>query len=177
MAQTDHVIDQLCLHCGICCNGVLFADVKVGARAEQEAVLTGGIPLRRRVGKPAAFPQPCAALGTDCRCGIYPIRPGRCREFECALLKKVAAGEMEVAAALRNIRQALRLSERVKALLRELGDEVEGRALSLRFQRMQRRIHGMALDENTAGLYGDLTLAVHELNMNLRRHFYPRAGD
>ncbi|MBI5385867.1 MAG: YkgJ family cysteine cluster protein [Verrucomicrobia bacterium] len=168
MAATAEIIDQLCLACGICCNGVLFADVELQPGDDADKLHGLGLSVRA-----AKFPQPCAALGAGCRCRFYADRPARCRQFECALFKKAAAGEVTVPAALRTIRQTLQLAAQVEDLLRRLGDSEEQRALSLRFQRMRKRIHAMELDEETAAFFGELTLAVHELNLALRREFYP----
>jgi hypothetical protein len=85
----------------------------------------------------------------------------------------VIAGESEISTAQRAIRDAQKRAERVKRLLRELGDNEESRALSLRFKRMQRRLESTAFSEAEADTFGELTLAVHDLNLWLRTKFYP----
>src|SRR6188508_2374656 len=112
---------HLCLDCGLCCNGVIFADVQLQPGDDTKGLESLGLsPVgrkeSRRGGDSAAdskangqslkFLQPCTALGNDCRCRIYPGRPKYCREFECLLLKSVVAGETESAAALGIIRTA-----------------------------------------------------------------------
>lgn len=167
-------VAQLCPQCAMCCNGVLFKDVELQPGDDAAKLKRLGLAFAKsRVSK---FPQPCAALDCD-RCRIYADRPVRCREFECALLKSVVAGEMETPTALRVIRDAQKRAERVKRLLRELGDDEESRALSLRFKRMQRRFESSAVDEVRADKFGELTLAVHDLNLVLRAKFYPAPGD
>ena len=163
-------VDQLCPQCAMCCNGVLFKDVELQAGDDAAKLKELGIPVaRKRVEK---FPQPCVAL-EGCRCRIYCDRPARCREFECALLKAVAAGETEVSAALRTIRETQKRANAVKRLLREVGDTDEGLALSLRFKRTRRRLESSSFDEATGDRFGELTLAVHDLNLFLREKFYP----
>lgn len=158
----------------MCCNGVLFKDVELQPGDDSAKLKRLGLPFAKS--RALKFPQPCAAL--DCRrCGIYADRPSRCRDFECALLKAVAAGETEVAGALRVIRDAQRRAEKVKRLLRELGDADESRALSLRFKQMNRRFETLAFDETMTDKFGELTLAVHDLNLLLRVKFYPAPGD
>jgi uncharacterized protein len=165
-------IDSLCLGCGICCNGVLFKDVKL-LSGDDPAKLRALEMLPRAGRANRKFPQPCAALQADGLCRVYPDRPSRCSDFECALLKAVDAGKTGIPAALRTIRTALRQADQVKDLLRRLGDTEETMALSLRFRAMQKAMHSRGFDEDTAALYGELTLAVHDLNMLLRREFYP----
>ena len=177
----------LCLSCGICCNGVLFKDVRLQPSDDAEQLRALGLPLtRRRAGSKKAssaasasyqFPQPCQALGCDCRCRIYADRPGYCRAFECALFKNVAAGRIEVAAALRIIRATLERADQVQRLLAQLGDTEKSVALSVRFRRMRRRIEAGGLDGDTARIYGELSLAFHNLNMLLSESFYPDPTD
>lgn len=163
--------DTLCLACGLCCDGVLFKDVRL-QRGDDPVRLTGlGLPLEpwratRR------FAQPCAAVGPDCRCHIYSDRPARCRDFECGVFKAVRSGKLDVATALRTIRVARQRAEKVRALLRALGDTDERVALSVRFRRTKKRVEASALDEETAEIFSRLTLAVHDLNLLLREAFY-----
>ena len=167
--------NDLCLECGLCCNGVIFARGQLQPEDDVVRLQSLGLkllPTRNSKLETRKFHQPCAAFD-GCRCNIYADRPKYCGAFECLLLKSVKAGEMETAAALRIIQTARRRVARVKKILGELGDADEGVALSLRFRRMQRRFEtGVATEENT-DLYGDLTLAVHDLNMLLSGAFYP----
>lgn len=176
MDPTRSIISQLCLACGICCNGVLFRDVELHPVDDARALESLGLPLERLRTK-TRFAQPCTALCPDNRCRLYADRPSHCRDFECALFKKVAGGEVEPDTALRVIRQALRLADRIKQLLRELGNRDESLALARRFRRTHRRLERRGYDEASAALFGDLSLAVHDLNLLLRREFYPGADD
>jgi uncharacterized protein len=168
----EQLTDTLCLACGLCCNGVLFKDVELQAGDDPAHLKALGQPVETPRGK-ARFAQPCAALCPDNRCRIYDERPARCRQFECALFQAVAAGKVELPAALRVIRSAHRSAAKVRELLASLGDCDEGLALSLRFQRTKRRLERDLTDDETAERYADLTLAVHELNLHLGREFYP----
>ncbi|HXT12069.1 MAG TPA: YkgJ family cysteine cluster protein [Candidatus Angelobacter sp.] len=163
--------NSLCLECGLCCNGVIFADVQLqlGENAERLRALGLAFVASKKAEK---FKQPCNAFD-GCRCRIYAERPTYCRQFECLLLKSVKAGRTDPSAALRTIRTALQRVKKVKTLLRDLGDAEESLALSKRFRRMQRRLESSGLDEETAETFGDLTLAVHDLNMLLAEAFYP----
>jgi hypothetical protein len=166
---------NLCLECGLCCNGVIFADVELQPIEFQCLKFKVQIPAtRRKNGQPAVakLPQPCAAFD-GCRCRIYAERPNYCRQFECLLLKNVQAGRLERGAASRIIRTARERAEKVRVLLRELGDMDEQGALSLRFQGVAKRYEKAPLSDGKAEIYADLTLAVHDLNMLIREAFYP----
>src|SRR5437867_9164117 len=91
-AVAAEVVAQLCPQCALCCNGVLFKDVELQPADDAARLKALGLPLDGS--RKAKFSQPCAAL-CGCHCGIYADRPMRCRQFECALLKSVAAGETD----------------------------------------------------------------------------------
>ncbi len=166
---------NLCLECGLCCNGVIFADVELQP-LEVRSLKSKFQSLKPSPPSPsiekAKLPQPCAAFD-GCRCRIYSDRPTYCRQFECLLLKNVQAGRVERAAALRIIRTARQRADKVRGLLRELGDTAEEKALSHRFQRAAKQFENAPLTDARAQTYADLTLAVHDLNLLLSEAFYP----
>jgi uncharacterized protein len=169
--------ESICLACGLCCNGVIFADVKLQPKDDCARLQALGLPLLkpRKANAPARtqrWRQPCAALD-GCRCRIYSERPKYCREFECLLLRSVQAGQTAPAAALRIIRTARQRAEKVRRLLQTLGDTDELTALAVRFRRISRRMQQIDMDEAAADTYARLTLAVHDLNLVLSSAFYP----
>lgn len=167
---TDEAIARLCMECALCCNGVLFKDVELQPGDNAGLLKAHGLPLNES--RRLKFPQPCAAL-SGCSCLVYGARPVRCREFECMLLRAVVSGQKEATAALRTIRETQKRADKVRRLLRALGDGDEARALSLRFRRTKRRLEAAPLTETEADAYGELTLAVHDLNLTLQAEFYP----
>jgi uncharacterized protein len=172
MISVETTIEQLCLVCGVCCNGVLFKDVELPLGDAADRLVQLGLPLRR-YRRHCCLPQPCAALDPSNRCRVYGNRPDRCRKFECALFQAVQAGNVEVAAALRVIRATALRAEKVRRIFNALGDRDEGIAFSLRFRRMQRRMEAGGWDDDTIEAYAQLTLAVHDLNLVLRQNIYP----
>jgi len=158
--------NQLCLECGFCCNGVIFADVKL-QRGDDAASLTS-LGIRISGGR---FRQPCSAW-KDCRCQIYSDRPKYCRQFECLLLQSLRGGEVEYPAALETVRVAQNKANEVRRLLGELGDGDEQLNLRKRFQRTTKRIEAAESNRERAALYSELTLAFHELDQMLRGSFY-----
>ncbi len=179
--------EDLCLACGMCCNGGIFADVQLQVGDELRRLRSLGLrlapatdaPANTKSGAPAVAPvqpmkfcQPCAAFDGS-RCRIYGYRPRHCREFECLLLKRFQEGRTSAPAALRNIRKAKRYSERVKTLLRQLGDTEETLPLARRFERTRDRLETIGMEAGVAAVYADLTLAVFDLNFLISGVFYP----
>jgi hypothetical protein len=171
--------NSLCLECGLCCNGVIFAHGQLQPEDNIEQLAALGLkfaPNRQSAIGNRKFQQPCSAF-TGCKCTIYSERPKYCRQFECLLLKDVKRGRMKAGDALKTIRKALKRVEAVKALLRALGDEDESIALGKRFHRIKRRLESGPLDAAHAEQFGELTLAMHDLNVLLSQAFYPGTGE
>jgi Fe-S-cluster containining protein len=162
-------VSQLCPKCGLCCNGVLFADVELIEDDDARRLAKLGLPLKKK-GRKRAFAQPCAGFD-GARCRIYAGRPGHCRAFECGLLKRVQAGGMEAGAALKEIAGTQRLAEKVRELLRDSGDRNEAPALTRRYVRVMRKPVDLSGTEDAAELRGELMLAVNDLMQALQRDF------
>jgi uncharacterized protein len=176
MTTRSSLAEKLCLTCGLCCNGVIFADVQLQSADDHARLRALGLVTAPATGKKSKAPtakmkQPCGAFG-DC-CGVYEHRPKYCREFECLLLQTALAGNIAEPAAQRIIRTARRRADRVRKLLRELGDTREKLALSKRFRRVQKRMETHPFEREAADTFGELTLAVHDLNCLLSDAFYP----
>jgi Fe-S-cluster containining protein len=162
-------VAALCPNCALCCNGVLFADVRLQAGDKAKRLATLGVPLKKR-GQIIRFSQPCSCLdGKLCR--IYADRPVRCRTFECRLLQRTQAGEVTERAALKSIQSMRRRAENVRRILRELGDTDETVPLSRRYQRMMREPIDLSAEERLVDLRGELMMAVAELVGALERDF------
>ena len=167
-ASTNPVA-QLCPQCGLCCNGVLFADVELRKGDDAQRLAELGLLLEKK-GRQRAFAQPCACFdGKLCR--IYNERPKRCRTFECGLLKRVQAGELGADAALETIAQAKRQVENVCELLRRAGSDDARLALSHRYGRVMSGPVDLSGGKASAGLPGKLMTLYRDLMQTLQRDF------
>lgn len=166
--------EQLCCACGLCCDGTLFDFVKLERGDDAGKLKALGLPVSISRGKTpvARFPQPCSALCEDCTCQLYAERPWQCRTFECQLFKDAKAGRITFAAARPLVKQARRRADKVRRLLRELGDTDEHRALGERFHRTSERMESGNADESAKTKFADLSLAVHRLKLLLQSIFY-----
>ena len=98
-------IQDLCLSCGLCCDGSLFWAVPVERDEEVPAPLDADGRLR----------QPCACF--DGACTIYADRPAACRTFDCRVLQTVRAGRWDHAWAREQIAAMRRLLAALDAAL------------------------------------------------------------
>ncbi len=168
--------EQLCLACGLCCDGTLFHHVQLGMADNPGQLKALGLPVKTpRARTPISrFPQPCAALCADRTCRVYANRPEQCRTFECGVLKKLQAGGITSAAALRLVRQARQDADKIRGLLRQLGDDEEHRSLNERFRRTKQRMEAGFADEATGDTFAELSLAMHYFGLLTHDKFYTR---
>lgn len=156
-------VDALCLKCGLCCNGVLFLDVRREGADRS--------PLFDQHGPRVS--QPCPAFNAhDCTCAIYAGRPARCRKFECKQLLAVQGREVTVEAALRKIAEVRRLAKKIDRLLSALGFDDQSLPLNKRFQRCQKAAERGEIDAKDLDRLAELQLSMHRMNGLLARYFY-----
>src|SRR5450755_1863563 len=154
-------VSQLCPNCGLCCNGVLCADVELRAGDDAGRLAELGMSLGMK-GSKLAFAQPCACFDGKL-CTIYADRPKRCRTFECGLLKCVQVGELEADAALKTIAHTKRQAEKVRVLLRQIGQNDERLAMTKRYAAAMSAPIDLSDHEMGSERRGALMLAVNEL--------------
>jgi len=124
LPMISSLTDALCTHCGLCCDGTLFADVELVGQAEVARLEIMGMDVEQEDRSTGLLSQPCAALrGT--RCGIYAHRPKCCRVFECHLLQDAQRGAVTVEQALEQIAGAREQIRQVRSMLRRLGNRDE----------------------------------------------------
>ena len=169
ISLSNDFVSQLCPQCGLCCNGVLFADVELRKGDDAQRLGELGLPLEKK-GRQHVFTQPCACFdGRLCR--IYNECPKSCRTFECGLLKRVQAGELGAGAALETIAQAKRQVEQVCKLLRGTGSDDERLALSQRYGRAMSGPVDLSAGKASADLPGKLMATHRDLMQMLQGDF------
>ncbi len=112
-ARADRARSDLCLACGLCCQGVLHDLVPLDedelARAEKLRLPVVESPHR------LAFRLPCPRLD-DRRCTVYAERPRSCASYACETLRAYGAGEIDERAALARVDAVRGLAARVSGL-------------------------------------------------------------
>lgn len=112
---------QVCVGCALCCNGTLYSRAKVAA-GEERTIVDAGLDL---VGdeEQQYFPLPCRHESCG-RCTIYETRFTICRTFQCALLKRAEAGEIDPESASAVVAKAKDLLRSVVAIDRDAATHV-----------------------------------------------------
>jgi hypothetical protein len=103
---TGSGLSDLCVECGLCCDGSLFRFLPVEP-AEVETYRALALPVVTQSGR-LAMPLPCAKLEARC-CTIYKQRPPGCRAFVCHLGRRLELGDVTFPEALTIVHEARRL--------------------------------------------------------------------
>jgi hypothetical protein len=112
---------DLCLACGLCCDGTLFGQTNLSPQNDTAALSARGVGFVSDPAKPA-LKQPCVAY-INCACSIYADRPRACRQFRCALLRQLKENKISQDEALDVVRKALTLRDDVKRQMRAVFTE------------------------------------------------------
>lgn len=121
---------NLCRQCGLCCDGSLFADVRL---TDSELGPIEAIVAYEQRDDINYLQQPCHAF-CEGDCQIYSKRPVGCRRFECELLKQVKIGETTASSALDTIKRVREEISSIEELLIQLGETEESLPLSFRYE-------------------------------------------
>ena len=106
---------RLCGSCGLCCDGTIFDGVPIDGSLLADA-RSRALPIAVRPGGPE-LRQPCPHHGADGLCAVYAARPAECARFECALLRRLRAGDVTDDDALARVAEARALAASLRARL------------------------------------------------------------
>jgi uncharacterized protein len=106
-------VSNLCVSCGLCCNGTLFSRVKISL---EESIRLKGLGIDVLEKKHAMFMSiPCGKLKGSC-CTVYENRPNGCQVFFCSLADKLKRKEVTFESARQSIEELQLEIEELKRL-------------------------------------------------------------
>lgn len=89
---------NVCLACGLCCDGTVIGFVQVGR--EELPALRELLDVENADGE-GFFLQPCKKFCDGCT--IYPDRPKQCAKYECGLLESLEQKEIDFDTAIETV--------------------------------------------------------------------------
>jgi Fe-S-cluster containining protein len=105
---------QLCLACGLCCQGLLHDWARIETQEIAAAQKLGMHTEMHPDGAAFSLPCPCHRDG---RCAVYEERPSPCREYRCKLLRGYQAGQVSWNEALHRVQRARQLMASLRGRL------------------------------------------------------------
>jgi uncharacterized protein len=163
------VYERICGACGFCCDGTLFADVRLHEEDNPKDLLTLGFKLKRRKGF-AFFKQPCQARVNE-GCRVYACRPSRCRAFECRQLLALKAEETTEVEVLQKIKETRELMQDIDNLLTRAGDDRKKKSLLQRYEHVLSEPVDLSDGEAPFEIRGELSGAMEALDERLNEDF------
>lgn len=157
---------DLCLPCGLCCEGVLHGYALLAATEMAQAQGMGLQPETRDGGH--LFPLPCPLYRGN-GCPTYRNRPAVCHDHQCELLGKYLEGEMGLAECLALADQ---VHEMVRAIHRRLGPVDPAKRIWLQAEEYRQKLGES--DEGFQQTHAELVQDLAALKSFCRRHFNPR---
>lgn len=161
---------NICIDCGMCCDGTLFSEVSVRPYDDAAILITKGLTIRPH-GEERVFDLPCTEF-TAGRCGIYDCRPEVCRSYRCQLLRRVERGEITAADAQTLINEAKVLRDRVRTGFQGVVSSADLMPVS----ELGRQLRDLIEADVDSGHPGDghavLSLDVDALGLLLASHFH-----
>jgi len=153
---------DLCIPCGLCCDGSLFAHAMLKPGEEAFAESLGLQVLRAQTPQPA-FALPCHWFAGACN-RYDQARPQVCGGFRCKLLVKYEQNTLEKEEGLEIIRRA-------RAMQASLGGQApQPSPLPLGLAEVKKQVQNLATVEERRAHLGFITLAA-QYEMFLRHHF------
>lgn len=117
-AEMSRSSSELCLECGLCCQGIWFDYVPMSSALLSLIPQSAGVIDTNSGGRVCKLPCPFHLAG---RCSVYDRRPKACVNYECKLLGKYLKGDSSLEESLRVVRKARALTD----LLEQEGDSNE----------------------------------------------------
>ena len=163
-----HVTESsnLCLACGLCCDGMVFSNGVVTQQGVSPVAVAAGLRLNPD-GK--SFILPCKAF-QSCRCTVYVDRPETCRTFRCKTLRALEQGKIGGGDALAIIAQAAGQRDAIRRALQAIGEEWAGHSLEGMVAPLEAR---MKLADNVGQKreIGEIILKLLVLRKFVHEHF------
>ena len=124
---------NLCMACGLCCDGTLFKTVPVNPAERLLGLKTRGVQIHIE-GERRCLLLPCTAY-ENCVCKVYTERPKRCTTYQCKLLKQCLNDKITWDEAAEVVHSTQLHKKKLEANLRKVYRISSGESLPDIFQR------------------------------------------
>ncbi len=157
---------NICLPCGICCNGTLIGFVELDN--EELPRLKKIMEIEDETGN-GFFLQPCKKYCNGCT--IYEDRPRQCGKFECALLESVENKTLEFNTALDIVNNVKKLRFSIEKKLVNLDFELKSDSFYFKMVELKKVFKRKELDATITAKHLELKTELTELDLLLSEKF------
>ncbi|HNT58159.1 MAG TPA: YkgJ family cysteine cluster protein [Syntrophales bacterium] len=164
--ELDRGKNELCLACGLCCQGYLHSKAALGDMERSRAKMLN-MEISEKKGK-FFFVLPCPHHRRNF-CTIYEERFNVCRRYKCALLEKWSCGEVSWDSALETI-------ETLRARFQQIKSKSPVPLPSLTIKSLSDVVRQIKEDPESPGIreeHREFLLDYTILKLSIDRFFYP----
>jgi Fe-S-cluster containining protein len=142
---------NLCLSCGLCCDGTLIGFVQVDN--EEIPALRELLDIEE-VNEKGVFLQPCNKYCDGCT--IYSQRPKQCASFKCGLLKSVEQKELDFDKAIEAISEVKQLKIALEKNLALLDFKLQSQSFYFKMVELKKILEKSKSESGQRQKYQDL---------------------
>lgn len=170
MAGSEKEVSDLCMSCGLCCDGTLFPYGFIRDEADRKVAEDLGLPVTE-IREKLLFKLPCTCFSGSCTAYDKP-RPYTCSAFFCPPIKKYRSGEQ----AFEDAEQQVRLFREHRDKLVKVASQFPELA-DLSFTALRDLLEESAEDETYVSKYRQLYLMLFIFRDIYSRYFKPADRD
>ena len=157
---------NICLSCGLCCDGTLIGYVKLGS--EELPALRELLNIEEEGGK-GFFLQPCKSYCDGCT--IYSNRPKQCDNFKCGLLKSVEQKELSFDTALERINAVSQKKISIEKKIAKLPFELESNSFYFKMTELKTLLYKKKAESPVTQNQLELIPELEQLNSLISKNF------
>ena len=157
---------NICLSCGLCCDGTLIGYVKLGS--EELPALRELLNIEEEGGK-GFFLQPCKSYCDGCT--IYSKRPKQCDNFKCGLLKSVEQKELSFDTALERINAVSQKKMAIEKKIAKLPFELESNSFYFKMTELKTLLYKKKAESPVTQNQLELIPDLEQLNSLISKNF------
>jgi len=157
---------NICLSCGICCDGTLIGFVQIDP--EEMPVVKKFMDIEDEKGN-GFFLQPCNKFCDGCT--IYPNRPKQCASFECGLLKSVDQKELEFDSAVEMVKVVKQKKVAIEEKLAAIQLDLQSQSFYFKMVELNRLLRKKMAESSLTQSQQELLSDIEELDSLVMKNF------
>ena len=157
---------NICLSCGICCDGTLIGFVQLDP--EEVPAVRAIMDIEEENGN-GFFLHPCKKFCDGCT--VYSNRPKQCASFECGLLKSVEKKELEFNSAVDMVKVVKQKRIAIEEKLASLQIELQSKSFYFKMVELEKILQKEKANLTLTPNHKDLLLELHHLDGLLLTNF------
>lgn len=159
--------ENLCLSCGLCCDGTLIGFVQLDK--EDTSALKDTLEVIENSNGNGVFLHPCSKYCDGCT--IYSKRPKKCAEFACKLLTSVEQKEVDFNSATESIAEVKQRKNAILSKLETLDFQLDSDSFYFNMVELKKLLQKKRIDATLTKNHLELIVNLEQLDIMLSNRF------